>query len=31
MNSKTGVGFSITAIAALIVLFASGPSAAMSG
>jgi hypothetical protein len=28
MNSKTGVAFSIAAIAAVIVLFASGPLAA---
>jgi hypothetical protein len=28
MNSKTGIAFSIAAIAAVIVLFASGPLAA---
>ena len=28
MNSKTGIAFSIVAIAAVIVLFASGPLAA---
>jgi hypothetical protein len=28
MNSKTGVAFSVAAIAAVIVLFASGPLAA---